>query len=103
MVFVVLVSKTCFICYYLQQVYMYFRGSGKAAEMKRDAARGTMRAALWRGTYWAEMLFVNGFRLICSQSWFLELAHSSHPFSACFIQLLFWCVFFCILILKDES
>ncbi|XP_030930236.1 secretory carrier-associated membrane protein 1 isoform X1 [Quercus lobata] len=30
----------------IQQVYMYFRGSGKAAEMKRDAARGTMRAAL---------------------------------------------------------
>ncbi|XP_020970747.1 secretory carrier-associated membrane protein 1 isoform X2 [Arachis ipaensis] len=30
----------------IQQVYMYFRGSGKAAEMKRDAARGTMMAAL---------------------------------------------------------
>lgn len=30
----------------LQQVYMYFRGSGKAAEMKREAARGTMMAAL---------------------------------------------------------
>ncbi|WCJ26966.1 Secretory carrier-associated membrane protein [Euphorbia peplus] len=30
----------------LQQVYMYFRGSGKAAEMKRDAARGAMRAAI---------------------------------------------------------
>ncbi|XP_077243263.1 secretory carrier-associated membrane protein 1-like isoform X1 [Tasmannia lanceolata] len=30
----------------IQQVYMYFRGSGKAAEMKRDAARGAMRAAL---------------------------------------------------------
>lgn len=30
----------------IQQVYMYFRGSGKAAEMKRDAARGVMRAAL---------------------------------------------------------
>ncbi|KAH9796792.1 Secretory carrier-associated membrane protein [Citrus sinensis] len=28
------------------QVYMYFRGSGKAAEMKREAARGAMRAAL---------------------------------------------------------
>lgn len=28
-----------------QQVYMYFRGSGKAAEMKREAARGTLRAA----------------------------------------------------------
>jgi len=25
---------------------MYFRGSGKAAEMKREAARGAMRAAL---------------------------------------------------------
>ncbi|ONM58522.1 Secretory carrier-associated membrane protein 3 [Zea mays] len=24
---------------------MYFRGSGKAAEMKRDATRGAMRAA----------------------------------------------------------
>ncbi|KAF8411208.1 hypothetical protein HHK36_003752 [Tetracentron sinense] len=30
----------------IQQVYMYFRGSGKAAEMKSDAARGAMRAAL---------------------------------------------------------
>ncbi|XP_044512454.1 secretory carrier-associated membrane protein 3-like isoform X2 [Mangifera indica] len=30
----------------LQQVYMYFRGSGKEAEMKREAARGAMRAAL---------------------------------------------------------
>ncbi|KAL0442780.1 UNVERIFIED_CONTAM: Secretory carrier-associated membrane protein 1 [Sesamum latifolium] len=30
----------------IQQVYMYFRGSGKAAEMKRDAARGVMRAAI---------------------------------------------------------
>lgn len=29
----------------VQQVYMYFRGSGKAAEMKREAARGTLRAA----------------------------------------------------------
>ncbi|XP_020091956.1 secretory carrier-associated membrane protein 2-like isoform X1 [Ananas comosus] len=29
----------------IQQVYMYFRGSGKAAEMKREAARGAMRAA----------------------------------------------------------
>ncbi|XWS18323.1 hypothetical protein CRYUN_Cryun32bG0034300 [Craigia yunnanensis] len=28
------------------QVYMYFRGSGKAAEMKREAARGAMRAAM---------------------------------------------------------
>ena len=31
----------------MQQVYMYFRGSGKADEMKRDAARGAMRAAIW--------------------------------------------------------
>ncbi|KAL2466339.1 Secretory carrier-associated membrane protein 1 [Abeliophyllum distichum] len=30
----------------IQQVYMYFRGSGKAAEMKRGAARSTMMAAL---------------------------------------------------------
>ncbi|TYH13642.1 hypothetical protein ES288_A06G154900v1 [Gossypium darwinii] len=30
----------------IQQVYMYFRGSGKAAEMKREAARGAMRAAI---------------------------------------------------------
>ncbi|XP_018479893.1 secretory carrier-associated membrane protein 5 [Raphanus sativus] len=30
----------------IQQVYMYFRGSGKADEMKRDAARGAMRAAI---------------------------------------------------------
>lgn len=28
-----------------QQVYMYFRGSGKAAEMRRETARGAMRAA----------------------------------------------------------
>ncbi|XP_042520898.1 secretory carrier-associated membrane protein 1-like isoform X1 [Macadamia integrifolia] len=33
-------------CWVIQQVYMYFRGSGKAAELKRDAARGAMRAAL---------------------------------------------------------
>uniref|UniRef100_A0A2P2LER5 Secretory carrier-associated membrane protein n=1 Tax=Rhizophora mucronata TaxID=61149 RepID=A0A2P2LER5_RHIMU len=30
----------------MQQVYMYFRGSGKAAEMKQEAARGAMRAAI---------------------------------------------------------
>ncbi|KAJ7948270.1 Secretory carrier-associated membrane protein [Quillaja saponaria] len=30
----------------IQQVYMYFRGSGKAVEMRREAARGTMMAAL---------------------------------------------------------
>lgn len=29
----------------LQQVYMYFRGSGKAAQMKQEAARGALRAA----------------------------------------------------------
>ncbi|XP_072958563.1 secretory carrier-associated membrane protein 3-like isoform X1 [Typha angustifolia] len=29
----------------IQQIYTYFRGSGKAAEMKREAARGAMRAA----------------------------------------------------------
>ncbi|KAF5205098.1 Secretory carrier-associated membrane protein, partial [Thalictrum thalictroides] len=30
----------------IQQVYMYFRGSGKAAEMRREAARGAVRATL---------------------------------------------------------
>lgn len=30
----------------IQQVYMYFRGSGKAAEMRREAARGAVRAAI---------------------------------------------------------
>ncbi|XVF01929.1 hypothetical protein REPUB_Repub04eG0132200 [Reevesia pubescens] len=30
----------------IQQVYMYFRGSGKAAEIKREAATRTMMAAL---------------------------------------------------------
>lgn len=30
----------------IQQVYMYFRGSGKAAELKREAARGVVRAAM---------------------------------------------------------
>ncbi|RAL42908.1 hypothetical protein DM860_009415 [Cuscuta australis] len=30
----------------IQQVYMYFRGSGKAAEMRREAARQTMMATL---------------------------------------------------------
>ncbi|KAK7312777.1 hypothetical protein VNO77_36904 [Canavalia gladiata] len=30
----------------IQQVYTYFRGSGKAAALKRDAARGTMMSAL---------------------------------------------------------
>ncbi|KAK7401979.1 hypothetical protein VNO78_13893 [Psophocarpus tetragonolobus] len=30
----------------IQQVYMYFRGSGKAAEMRRQAAQGAMMAAL---------------------------------------------------------
>jgi hypothetical protein len=31
---------------YLQQVYMYFRGSGKAAQMKREATMGAMMHAL---------------------------------------------------------
>ncbi|KAI7734050.1 hypothetical protein M8C21_022714 [Ambrosia artemisiifolia] len=30
----------------IQQVYMYFRGSGKAAEMRREVARGAVRAAI---------------------------------------------------------
>ncbi|KAJ3674932.1 hypothetical protein LUZ60_005548 [Juncus effusus] len=29
----------------IQQVYMYFRGTGKEAQLKREAARGAMRAA----------------------------------------------------------
>lgn len=33
--------------FYLQQIYMYFRGSGKAAELKHEAARGALRAAMW--------------------------------------------------------
>lgn len=37
----------CLWCTLMQQVYMYFRGSGKAAQMKHDAARGVMRAAIW--------------------------------------------------------
>lgn len=38
--------ETLISIWVIQQVYMYFRGSGKAAEMKREAARGAMRAAL---------------------------------------------------------
>ncbi|PKA62780.1 Secretory carrier-associated membrane protein 3 [Apostasia shenzhenica] len=38
--------ETLLSIWVLQQVYMYFRGSGKAAEMKREAARGAMRAAV---------------------------------------------------------
>ncbi|KAJ0017181.1 hypothetical protein Pint_10706 [Pistacia integerrima] len=40
------VVETLVSIWVIQQVYMYFRGSGKAAEMKREAARGAMRAAL---------------------------------------------------------
>ena len=39
-------SKALCFLLILQQVYMYFRGSGKAAEMKREAATRTMMAAL---------------------------------------------------------
>lgn len=35
-----------FTASHIQQVLMYFRGSGKAAEMKREAARGAMRITL---------------------------------------------------------
>ncbi|MED6182776.1 Secretory carrier-associated membrane protein 2 [Stylosanthes scabra] len=38
--------ETLISIWVIQQVYMYFRGSGKAAEMKREAARGAMRAAI---------------------------------------------------------
>ncbi|XP_028080758.1 uncharacterized protein LOC114282306 isoform X1 [Camellia sinensis] len=34
------------LCASNNDVYMYFRGSGKAAEMKREAAKRTMMAAL---------------------------------------------------------
>ncbi|AES90385.2 hypothetical protein MtrunA17_Chr4g0047981 [Medicago truncatula] len=37
--------ETLISIWVIQQVYMYFRGSGKAAEMKRDVARGAVRAA----------------------------------------------------------
>jgi len=38
--------ETLISIWVIQQVYMYFRGSGKAAQMKQEAARGAMRAAL---------------------------------------------------------
>ncbi|KAK7412290.1 hypothetical protein VNO78_03743 [Psophocarpus tetragonolobus] len=38
--------ETLISVWVIQQVYMYFRGTGKAAEMKRDAARGAIRAAI---------------------------------------------------------
>lgn len=39
----------------MQQVYMYFRGSGKAAEMRRDAARQTVMSAFWHGTEYKKL------------------------------------------------
>ncbi|KAI3502197.1 hypothetical protein L1887_30229 [Cichorium endivia] len=38
--------ETVISIWVMQQVYSYFRGSGKAAEMKREATRSTMMAAL---------------------------------------------------------
>ncbi|GAB2234650.1 hypothetical protein Droror1_Dr00003909 [Drosera rotundifolia] len=38
--------ETLLSIWVIEQVYMYFRGSGKAAEMKKEAARQTMMAAL---------------------------------------------------------
>ncbi|OIW10419.1 hypothetical protein TanjilG_24979 [Lupinus angustifolius] len=38
--------ETLISLWVIQQVYMYFRGSGKAAEMKREVARGALRAAV---------------------------------------------------------
>ena len=38
--------ETLISIWVIQQVYMYFRGSGKAAEMKQEAARGAMRDAI---------------------------------------------------------
>ncbi|KAK2436852.1 Secretory carrier-associated membrane protein 2 [Trifolium repens] len=37
--------ETLISIWVIQQVYMYFRGSGKFAEMKREAARGAVRSA----------------------------------------------------------
>ncbi|XP_019440278.1 PREDICTED: secretory carrier-associated membrane protein-like isoform X1 [Lupinus angustifolius] len=37
--------ETLISIWVIQQVYMYFRGSGKAVEMRQEAARGAMRAA----------------------------------------------------------
>lgn len=31
----------------MQQVYMYFRGSGKSQELKQQAARGALSSAFW--------------------------------------------------------
>ncbi|KAL9274436.1 Secretory carrier-associated membrane protein 1-like protein [Drosera capensis] len=44
--------ETLLSIWVIEQVYMYFRGSGKAAEMKKHAARQTMMAAL----RWFDML-----------------------------------------------
>lgn len=43
--------KTLTLRFNAQQVYMYFRGSGKAAEMKKEAARQTMMVALWHNNH----------------------------------------------------
>lgn len=53
----------------VQQVYMYFRGSGKAAEMKREAARGAMRAAIW--LFYPEPLFEGKTRNAVDQAYSL--------------------------------
>jgi hypothetical protein len=36
---------------------MYFRGSGKAAQMKREATMGAMMHALWEMTYWGDKMW----------------------------------------------
>lgn len=47
-VFLPLFGETYSSCIvsYSQQVYTYFRGSGKVEEVKREAARSTMMAAM---------------------------------------------------------
>ncbi|XP_057861570.1 secretory carrier-associated membrane protein 2 isoform X2 [Cryptomeria japonica] len=44
--FILFTLETLISMRVLQQVYMYFRGSGKEAEMRREAARGALRAAI---------------------------------------------------------
>lgn len=41
-----LMSYCCMVGFFLQRVYEYFRGSGKAAELRREAAQGAFRAAM---------------------------------------------------------
>ncbi|BBN03062.1 secretory carrier-associated membrane protein [Marchantia polymorpha subsp. ruderalis] len=44
--FILFTLEVLLSVYVLTEVYSYFRGSGKAAEMKRQAAQGALRAAI---------------------------------------------------------